>query len=183
MTPGPISSSLEDWSTRAELHPSPSAFTPTKDSLVLAVLLNAPVDTDGFTLALFEPDIAVDAMGRVLILRPTDFSGLSALARLCTSLPDTGFFRNTWRVNQPTTSQPTDRILVLGEDGVLEEIGVQGYVKGGTRVLMTRVGGFDELPVELAELDGLVKEGRAGFRRGEEDEGIIGGIRDILGDV
>ncbi|KDQ49500.1 hypothetical protein JAAARDRAFT_641197 [Jaapia argillacea MUCL 33604] len=72
-TPPPSELALGTWSTRANPHSSPSTFTLTRDSFVLTVLLNAPSDTDGFTLALFKSEIAVDSVGRVLILQPTDF--------------------------------------------------------------------------------------------------------------
>ena len=51
----------------------------------------------GFSVALFKPNVAIDAMGRVLIVAQEDFTALEELARSVSSLPETGAFRNQWR--------------------------------------------------------------------------------------
>lgn len=48
-------------------------------------------------MALFKPDVAVDAMGRVLSVEKPDFDALVSQTKATTSLPDTGSFRNQWR--------------------------------------------------------------------------------------
>lgn len=48
-------------------------------------------------MALFKPDVAIDAMGRVLKVQPDDFEALKDLSQSVSTLPDTGAFRNQWR--------------------------------------------------------------------------------------
>ncbi|KAF7361792.1 DNA repair protein rad5 [Mycena venus] len=166
-------------------HPSPTSFTPSRSVLSLAVLRNSQVEPEGFTLALFDADdgkVAVDAMGRVLLVADGDYSGITALARrVAEELPETGRFRNTWVIRQPTTSQPIDRLFSVVE-GRLVETSVQGFVKG-TKELKIPVGDISELPDVLSELTGLVLEGRTGYSRGSGDSEMVRKVKDVLSDV
>ncbi|KAI0818550.1 hypothetical protein BC629DRAFT_1278273 [Irpex lacteus] len=172
---------LAGWHSRATPHPSPSTFTPTRSSLAFTILRNAQADPEGFTLALFKPDIAVDARGHVLVLEKGDWEGLVGLAGKTAGLPKTGTFWNTWRVKQERTSQPIDRILVASsEEGELDETSVQGWDSGKTE-LSESVGETTQLPDVLQEFVGLVREGREGYRRGEEDKAVIAKVKDVLG--
>ncbi|KAJ7484687.1 hypothetical protein FB451DRAFT_1028846 [Mycena latifolia] len=186
LTASSWASRYEDWHSRTEAHPSPAAFTPTRAALSLAVLRNSPVEPEGFTLALFDDEddkVAVDAMGRVLLVSAADYAGVIELAqRVATELPDTGRFRNTWVIKHAATSQPIDRLLVV-VDGQLKETSVQGFVKGKTE-LKTPVGDIGELPDVLSEVVGLVLEGRTGHARGSGDSEMVQKVKDILsGDV
>ncbi|KAI0693265.1 hypothetical protein BC835DRAFT_1253549, partial [Cytidiella melzeri] len=166
-------SSTAGWHSRAQPHPDPSSFTPTRDTLSLAVLRNAPADPEGFTLALFSPDIAVDASGSVLRLENhNDFTSLVALANQANELPRTGSFMNMWCLKRARTSQPIERLFVPLTSGELVQTSVQGYEKGLTE-LKERVGEYTTLPGVLQELFGLVEEARAGYVRGEEDKAVI----------
>ncbi|CAL1704906.1 unnamed protein product [Somion occarium] len=178
----PWSSKYEGWHGRATFHPSPETFTPTREILAFAVLHHAPAIPDGFTLALFKPDVAVDARGKVLILNPDDFTGLSDLARQTLDLPSTGSFMNAWRIAQRRTDQPIERLFVPGSTTALVETSVQGYEKGKTE-LKTPVGDIHELPEVLHELFGLIAEARDGYERGKEDEDTISKVKAVLGDV
>ncbi|KAI0093596.1 hypothetical protein BDY19DRAFT_881625 [Irpex rosettiformis] len=172
---------LTGWHTRTTPYPSPATFTPTRASLAFAVLRNAQADPEGFTLALFSPDLAVDARGKVLLLQKTDWDGLVGLAGETVDLPKTGKFWNAWKVRQERTSQPIDRLLVAtSESGELVETSVQGWEKGKTE-LSEPVGEIAQLPPVLDELVGLVREGREGYVKGEEDKIVIGKIKDVLG--
>jgi hypothetical protein len=187
-------SNLEGWHSRSTPHPSPQSFKPTQSALKLVLLLNAPVEQEGFTLALFEPNVAVDAMGSVLAVSQDDFEGLIHLGeKVKNEVPETGTFRNTWTLDHSRTSQPIDRLLLpssddspytssIGEWELKNVASVQGYEKGLTR-LKERVAGFDELPEVLANVIGLTREGRDGWRKDGEDKDILKKVRDILGNV
>ena len=106
------SSPFASWHSRAESlsRTIVSTFTPSFDTLSLAVLLNSPSETNGFTLALFSQEkedgpgtrsIAVDALGRELIVADEDAAGILELAKKTLALPQTGGFRNTWIVKRP----------------------------------------------------------------------------------
>lgn len=173
-------SEFAGWRARATALPDPASFKMTSDKLAFAALFNAPVDQEGFTLALFAPDVAVDANGALLRLEADDFNGLAALARAADALPDTGAFRNQWRVRQPITSRPIDRILVKSESGV-RETSVYGWAKGSTQ-LDKPVGTTDTLPRPLYELVELVREAREGHQRGGEDKAVIDRVKTLLGE-
>ncbi|KIP09503.1 hypothetical protein PHLGIDRAFT_18604 [Phlebiopsis gigantea 11061_1 CR5-6] len=172
-------SEFAGWHSRAQPHTSPDSFSPTRDNLVLGVVRSAPAQPNGFTLALFSPDIAVDAMGRVSVLSADDFAGLNVLARGTINLPDTGSFRNTWRVKQTRTSQPIERLLVPTSDSALREVSVQGYDKE-KRDLSAPVTEYTQLPDTLWELFGLIAESREGYERGQEDVKLIGRVKELL---
>ncbi|KAM5533267.1 hypothetical protein V8D89_013044 [Ganoderma adspersum] len=171
--------SAQGWHARATLHPSPD-FTPTKEVLIFAVLLNAPVDPEGFTMALFQPDVAVDARGRVLQLQRQDFAALAALAQEASRLPDTGSFMNTWRVSHARTSQKIDRLFAKTPgSGDIRETSVQGWDPEKTQ-LQDAVGGNQALPPVLQELFGYIQEGRTGFVRGEENKELISQVKALV---
>ncbi|KAJ6571783.1 hypothetical protein B0H19DRAFT_1131192 [Mycena capillaripes] len=171
-----------EWHSRAKPHPSPASFYPTRAALSLAVLRNSPTEPEGFTLALFDTEndkVAVDAMGRVLLVEEADYIGVTTLAqRVASELPETGRFRNTWVIDHPTTSQPIDRLLIVSE-GHLTETSVQGFVKGKNE-LKIPVGDITELPEVLSEVIGLVLEGRTDYSRGSGDSEMVQKVKDIL---
>lgn len=183
-----MSTSLAGWHSRATPYPHP--FTPERTALRLAVLRNAPVEPEGFTLALFDSPakIAVDAAGRVLIVQDTDFTGLVALAEKTKDLPLTGNFRNTWVIAQPITSRPIERILLpthsvggSGYEANYKETSVQGYDGVKTR-LKQPVADVQDLPSVLQDLVGLVLEAREDAH-GDRDDEMITRVKSILGDV
>ncbi|KAI0780788.1 hypothetical protein BD413DRAFT_608032 [Trametes elegans] len=154
--------SLKGWHDRAHPPADKSQFEPTLDDLVFAVLLNAPADPEGFTLALFRPNLAVDASGRLLQLQDTDFRGLSELAEKTTSLPDTGSFLNTWKIAHDRTDQKIDR-LVVPTGGGQKVTSVQGWSADKTK-LATPVAEYDQLPPVLQELFEYIHEARANYQ-------------------
>ena len=174
-------SEFEGWYSRARPHPSPSEFIPTRDRLSFAVLHSAQADPGGFTLALFSPNIAIDALGKVLVLDEKDFDGLTALARQTLALPDTGLYRNTWRIKRDRTEQPIERLFVPHDGGGLRQTCVQGYGKD-TRELKVPAG--KQLPDVLWELFGLISEAEEGYE-GEKEvkDNIIARVKDAMGDI
>lgn len=172
-------SDLAGWHARAHPYPSPADFTPSRDNLAFAVLRSEQAAPAGFSLALFTPDVAVDASGSVLGLADTDFAGLVSLAQQTLDLPETGTFRNTWRVKQSRTSQPIERLLVPAAGGALHETCVQGFEKD-KRELTAPIQDSTELPEVLWELFGLVEESRNGYKRGEEDKDMISKVKETL---
>ncbi|PPR01951.1 hypothetical protein CVT24_011101 [Panaeolus cyanescens] len=173
---------------RAQPFPNPHGFEPQRSDLRLAVLRNAPVEPEGFTLALFANRVAVDHNGHVFTLMEEDFDGILDLATVTSSLPQTGNFRNQWRIKQDRTSFPIDRILVpksiLGDqlaqnyEEEYDEVSVYGFDKN-RRELQEPVEGLNELPAPLFELTGLALEARS--KKGEEkDQLVLDKIKAIL---
>ncbi|KAF8994095.1 hypothetical protein BDQ17DRAFT_1367330 [Cyathus striatus] len=92
--------------------PLPPSTPLARSDLKLAVLRNAPVETERFTLALFAPDIAVSHFGAIHKLHSDDFTHILDLTAQTSTLPTPDRFFNTWAINQPRTSQPIDRALI-----------------------------------------------------------------------
>ncbi|KAJ3534034.1 hypothetical protein NMY22_g7093 [Coprinellus aureogranulatus] len=157
---------------------SPTDFQPPRSALELAVLRNAPVDPEGFTLAVFSADskdddskqhYAVDKFGRVKVLQEGDVGTLKKLLKNVQELPRTENYRNTWVLKQDRTSQPIDRILIpkstLSDepksryDEEYEETSVQGF-DYQKKELKRPVEGLEELPKSLWEVTGAVLEAR-----------------------
>ncbi|CAA7269397.1 unnamed protein product [Cyclocybe aegerita] len=182
------SSPYSAYLQRADPQPD---FTPTRSALQLAVLRNSPVEPEGFTLALFSPLTAIDAKGHVYTLQQGDYEGILAIAERVKLLPNTGGFRNTWRVLHDTTSKPIDRVLspktALGDAPSSEgyeaeyvETSVYGFDKT-RRQLKEPVDEYTELPDELWELTGLAWEARE--TSGERDELALQKVRAVLVDA
>ena len=174
-------------------------FKPPRSALLLAVLRNAPVEPEGFTLAVFSADsegdnskkhYAVDQLGRVKVLQEGDVETLKGLLKSVQELPVTEAFRNTWVVKQERTSQAIDRVLVpksvLPEDPKRSyeeeylETSVQGF-DYEKRALKRPVDGLEELPQSLWEVTGALLESRGG--EGEEQGDVLAYVRSVLGNV
>jgi hypothetical protein len=156
--------------------------------LLLAVLLNAPVEHEGITLTLYSDTekgeiVAVDASGRVLLVSDKDAAGILSLAENTLELPDSEQWRNIWVVKRPTTSQPVHRLFIQSQDPDkhLKSVGVQGFSKE-TRDLKTPVGRFQELPDSLWILTGLVLEAREEVDE-RRDDVVLGKVRQIVQDL
>ncbi|KAG6833419.1 hypothetical protein H0H87_007404 [Tephrocybe sp. NHM501043] len=187
------SSSFASWHTRAQgiSHAALSTFIPSRDTLSLAVLLNAPAENEGFTLALFSQSkedgsgshvFAVDALGNTLLMAEKDASGILSLAKEASSLPQTETFRNTWVVKRPTTSLPIHRLFIFNEasGNNPHEISVQGFTKE-TKELKRPIQGNEELPQVLWELVGLVLEAREGVGLGaSRNEVSLKKVREVV---
>ncbi|ESK87057.1 hypothetical protein Moror_11938 [Moniliophthora roreri MCA 2997] len=184
-----LSPSLKGWHARALETPYTDPFAPAAENLVFVALQNTPVTPEGFTLAIFKQEtdnknIIVDAQGRTLLLSENDYSGLVTIALKTLDLPPTGNFRNMWVVDQPTTSQPIDRLLVKDPDsGKLKQTSVQGWSET-RRTLRQPVGDYTELPQVLVDLVGLVREAREGFvpGLGKPDPEMVTKVKAILPD-
>lgn len=185
-SPPTWSSKYEGWHSRSTPHDSPSTFTPTREALAFAVMYSGQADPEGFTLALFQPNIAVDAMGKVLVVEKDDFDGLTALAQKTPGLPQTGTFWNTWRIKQtpPARSeQVINRLLVAtSKDGSLVSTSVQGYTKERT-ALESPVGDINEFPGVLWELFGLFTESFEEYDRGGRNTELIDLVKLTFWDV
>ena len=200
MTNVPWSSPLSGFLDRATRYSDTASFKPPRPSLELIVLRNAPVETEGFTFALFSSDgysdgqketYAVDAKGAVFTLKPEDADGILKLAHDITKLPVTEEFRNTWILKALRTSQPIDRILVpkgshapeVPEDNYekeFHEVSVQGF-NYEERELRERIQGEEVLPQPLWELAGLVLEARTSNDNGNRgDESVVSRVKDMV---
>jgi len=160
--------SAAGWHARSPLHPSSDSFTPTREALALGCLYSTPVQPSGLAAALFKPDIAVDAQGRVLQLSPSDFAALEELGRgaVADGVPVAGGFRNQWRIKHPRTSQPISWLRVA-EGGAFKDVSVYGYSKANL-VLDPAVDGLSRLPEVLDGAFGVLSEGREGSEGGGE---------------
>ena len=176
------SSSYSGWHTRATPYPSPDTFAPTREGLAFASLYHAPANPDGFSIALFRPNVAVDAKGDILVVTQDDFVGLEQLAKQTLDLPHTDLPMNTWRVKQRRTDMPIHRLHVPRSSDEIVETGVQGFEKG-KKELKEPVSGINELPEVLHEIIGLVVEGREGYERGKANEEVIGKVKAVLGEL
>lgn len=176
------------WHSKALDNPrrSPEPFNPDIDNLSFTVLLNAQADPEGFTLAVFNPSSSdpdstiVDSLGRVLLLPSTTSSHLTQLAQTITTLPSTDSFRNTWRVEAPTTCQPIHRLLVKQDNGGLKEISLQGLSESRT-TLVTPVGDYTHLPEAMRQFFVLALEGREDFAPGQGDREMVEKVKRVLG--
>ncbi|THU88063.1 hypothetical protein K435DRAFT_782196 [Dendrothele bispora CBS 962.96] len=182
------SSSLSGWHARTLQTPysAANAFEPKLDSLTFAVLHSTPVEPEGFTMALFkgtstsDDAVAVDALGRVLLVSEKDAAGLTELAKSVNTLPKAGGFRNTWRIKQQTTSQPISRLLIKDGNN-LQETSVQGFATG-KKELKTAVGDVTELPDALYDFVGLVLEARDGYEIGSAGA-VVEQVQNVLKDA
>ncbi|KAL1709106.1 kinase-like domain-containing protein [Schizophyllum commune] len=175
------------WYKRTAPHPAPEQWTPRREALTLAVLRSTKAEPEGFTLALFsdkvdDKHVAVDSLGRVVLVPKSDHDALVAHATDATALPETGMFRNLWQVARPTTGQPIDRILVPKEGGGNAEISVSGWAGSAEEAMPLKrpVEGHEELPVVLKELVGLALEAREEFDSGKVDQAMVSRVKNIL---
>jgi hypothetical protein len=172
---------IADWRDRAERVRNPESWQPERKGLVFAVIRNAQVEHHALTLALFRPNIGVDASGTVLALKEDDFSTLSSLASQTLDLPQTDNFRNTWIIRRPTTSQPIERLFVPTSDSEVAETSVQGYNDKGEFELKRPVGEITVLPPLLQDLFGLILKARADYDRQHRNEAVLNKVLDVVG--
>jgi len=176
-----MQSTVANWRDRAERIQNPESWQPERKDLVFAVVRNAPVEHHALTLALFRPNIGVDASGNVLALKEDDFSTLSQLATQTLDLPQTGEFRNAWIVRRPITSQPIERLLVSTSESVVAETSVQGYNNQGEFELRVPVGDITILPQLLQDLFGLILKARVDYDRRNRHEAVLSKVLDVVG--
>lgn len=176
-----MQSAEDSWRDRAERHQNPESWQPQRKDLVFAVVRNAQIEHRALTLALFGPNIGVDASGNVLVLKEDDFSALSSLASQTPELPPTGNFRNTWIIHRPTTCQPIERLLASTSESGLAETSVQGYNHQGEFELKHPVGEITVLPPLLQDLFGLILKARTDYDRERRDEAVLKKVLDVVG--
>ena len=148
---------------------------------MFAVVRNAQVEHYALTLALFSPNIGVDASGNVLVLKEDDFSILSSLASQTLELPHTGDFRNTWAIRRPTTGQPIERLLVFTKESEFAETSVQGYNDQGRFELKRTVGDITVLPPLLQDLFGLILKARIDYDPKRRNEDVLKKVLGVVG--
>ncbi|KAG8718142.1 hypothetical protein FRC08_005852 [Ceratobasidium sp. 394] len=168
------------WHSRAMPHPDGAAYDIQKENVIFGMTRNARVEPSGFSVALFKPNVAIDAMGRVYVLNDDDFSALVSLASEAAELPNTGGFRNQWRVKHDRTGYPIDQLYVATSKG-LHTIGVYGH-DGQTTTLEPPVHDITNLPAQLNSIITLAKEGRDGFERGTENAEVVSKVKAVLND-
>ncbi|KAG8714070.1 hypothetical protein FRC09_018029 [Ceratobasidium sp. 395] len=151
------------WLSRATPHPDGAAYDVQKEKVIFGMARNTRVEPEGFSVALFKPNVAVDAMGRVWTLNEQDFSALTSLAS---------------EVKHDRTDYPIDQLYVSTSKG-LHAIGVYGH-DGQTTTLKPPVGEITNLPAPLNSLVTLAKEGRDGFERGTENTEVVSKVKAVL---
>jgi len=168
--------SASGWHARATAHTG--SFEPTKEDVVLNVLINSQVEHDGFTLGLVKPNIAVDARGKVLILSDNDFAAFEAKVGEIKELPPTGNFMGQYRVKQQRTSYPIDILKLPGQ----ADVSVYGW-SAATSTLEEPTNGHTSLPDPLQTLVGWAKEAREGYQRSHvdpADQTVIDKVKNLL---
>jgi len=171
------SSKQANWFSGSK--PLAETFTPTVDKLIFGELLNAPVDPEGFICAFFQPNIVVDSMGQTKEVSQEQFNAIVELALRASALPDTGSFRNTWRVQSPITSRPIRILRFKRDKESFKETSVYGFSKEQD-ILEEPVNGFTKLPAELMELFGLLDETRENYQKGRENAEVVTTIKKLL---
>lgn len=176
-----VQPSVVGWRERAERLQNPESWQPKRKDLVFAVIQGAQVEHFALTLALFGPNLGVDASGNVFVLKDTDFSTLSSLASQTLELPKAGNFRNTWIIRRPTTLQPIERLLVSTSERGVVETGVQGYNDEGEYELEQPVGDITALPPLLQDLFGSILKARNGYDPQSRDNAVLNKALNVLG--
>ena len=90
----------QGWHARASAHPAGGSYEPAREDLLFVLQHSSPIEPNGFSLTLFAPDVAVDALGRVLTVQAEDFVTPRTLATKVadeSNVPDTAMFGNQWR--------------------------------------------------------------------------------------
>ena len=175
-------------------HPSPHNFKPTYDSLLFAALVNAPLDPRGVTLTLYSQSpsnatipsdiVAVDSIGRILLVPPEDGAGIMTLARTSLEMSSVNGQSNRWFVKPLTSCTTLDLLWILphnftpGLERRLKSVEVDGFSQL-RRELEKPQNGVYELPDPLWELIGLVNEAGGGNYE-ERDELILANVRKVV---
>ncbi|QRV77940.1 hypothetical protein RhiJN_05955 [Ceratobasidium sp. AG-Ba] len=178
----PRSSSATGWHKRSEPHPDGSSYVVKQENLVLGLGRSTRREPEGFTVAFFKPDVAIDAMGKVLKVKADDFSALVDKAYETVGLPQSDLFGNLWSVKQPVSDLAIDRLLTAGSSSSIDQqhiISVYGH-DGVTRELEEPVGGYTELPESLNDILTLGKEAREDYIFGEEDTAVVDAANAVL---
>ncbi|KIY71396.1 hypothetical protein CYLTODRAFT_418933 [Cylindrobasidium torrendii FP15055 ss-10] len=170
--------SVMSWKSRASTHPEPSTFEPSLASLTLLAVRDTPVAQNVPTLSVYNDRTAITASGDVLVLSQEDYDQIVALAGSVHALPETGEFRNTWRVSHAMTSKPIDHVFLATDNG-LKEVGVYGYDKE-KKELKKPVGDITHLPGEISEIMEVVLEGRVGYDKAQEKTEIVEKVKAII---
>lgn len=159
------------WHARAVPHPNRDVFTPSPENLVFVAKTHGVAEQNGFVMALFHPDIAVDACGRVLQLRPRDFHLITWLTDEASRLPPTGRNCRAWWIAQ-NDSRQTDsstEIYARTSAGEMRGTAVSGWHPRRTllqwpRFMLGAPRDRQHLPPVVHELVGYVVEGREGYK-------------------
>ncbi|KAG9086920.1 hypothetical protein FRC06_002816 [Ceratobasidium sp. 370] len=159
------------WHSRTRPLQGGPAYNVNKSNVVFGMTRSTRLEPDGFTVLFLKPNVAIDAMGRVLEVKSRDFSALATLAAETTSLPDTGAFQNLWSVKQSHSDWPIDELYVTTSGGMYT-VSVYGQ-DGVTTTLDPPVGNITDLPPSLNKMFTLAKEGRSGFVSGGADVAMI----------
>ncbi|EJF60449.1 hypothetical protein DICSQDRAFT_107543 [Dichomitus squalens LYAD-421 SS1] len=165
--------SAEGWHTRAVPHPDHDALTfqPTIDNLLFTHRFSA-MCAEGFVMALFLPDIAVDSDGNVLKVQPQDLVILAALVKDVARLPDGGPFNGVWCLSSTYTCQARDHLNVKTPEGTLKQSGVYAWSPRNT-ALAAPTAGYEHLPASLHELVGYAWEAYAGGSREKKPSPLV----------
>ncbi|KDQ16018.1 hypothetical protein BOTBODRAFT_31105 [Botryobasidium botryosum FD-172 SS1] len=164
------------WHSRAHWT-SPPSFDPDTAQLSFALTRSTPEIPDALTVAFFAPDIAVDAMGRVMRVGRHDMKTLQRFARRAVGLEQgshskPGAVRSQWRIQQERTDYPIDRLRVVSDLGV-RDVSVYGFEPDATSELEEPVDGLTHLPRAVRNIFGALEEARRDFRSGFEDADMV----------
>lgn len=166
------SSKLDGWHERARPHPAPPSIDFGKANILMASHYSA-VGGSGFNMALFELDdgqnVAVDSVGRVVILDGADATAFNALMDKTVALPT-----KAYRIQHMVTCQAFTIVYLAASNGGFEEFSIYGYRKS-MRDLEENAG---QLPESLWELYGLADQGTGRHQGQERDEDVLKAVND-----
>lgn len=168
----PESAPLTGWYARAQ--PLLSEFKPTREHLVFSVT-HSTMARSSMTLALFAPNIAIDAIGDVLCLQESDFAGLVALAKKVMQLTKSKPSGNQWRIEHTTTCWPIDYLDIFTTEASVERMSIYGFYdpKGGHLTMKDPVNGITQLPGPIVDMFLLAYEARGKY---SYDDPPTGGV-------
>ncbi|CAG7849508.1 SubName: Full=Uncharacterized protein {ECO:0000313/EMBL:CCA74560.1} [Serendipita indica DSM 11827] len=147
----PLSGSAVGWHSRALARPAPN-YAPKKADLAFTATQNTLIGSQ-FTMALFKPNYAVDAGGKILRITASDFVAFQTLIQQVGTLPKVG-----WSVAHNRTDYPVD--ILKTPAGLYAS--VYGW-DSATDVLTGPTAGYTKLPPSLQSLIGLAREAWEGY--------------------
>jgi len=150
---------------------------PSASTLSIGLLFSTRLNPSGFAVALFAPDYAVDAQGRVLQLAEGDWAGLKTLTRQATADDLPKPFQ--WRIKHDKSDYPIHTLRVSYGEGDVRDVQVYGF-SNETKELEEPVEGLTQLPDAIQEAIAVLDEGRTTEGPGEGDDELVKLVSEIL---
>lgn len=139
----------------------------------------------GLVTALFKPDIAVDSIGRILQLSPSDFAALVRISRDCVAdtVPTPNVPPERWRIDWGNRMGNTnDHLFVASAPGEpIKHVAIYGYDARNLDLDPPTKEGLTRLPEVLDNAFGILEEGMDDFDRTKVDKRVVDLVRAAVG--